>query len=81
MQLLVGNPDFGYSCDKCSKPCFAVSAPSPDITQLLTDEEINYAFDNPVDTYFDHQPTQEEIFTLKLRAVEKAILAKYRERE
>ncbi len=44
----------------------------------LTDEEINKtfegAFDKPVD--FDHKPTMDEILTLRLKAVEQALLAK-----
>ncbi len=46
--------------------------------RLLTDEELNYAFDHALDegVNFDHKPTQEEIFTVYLRAVEKAVLAK-----
>ena len=47
---------------------------------LLTDEELNMAwdgaFDIPVD--FGHHPTAEELFIIELRAVAKAQLAKVR---
>jgi len=41
----------------------------------LTDTELNQAFENFEDAYFDHKPTAEEVFTLKLRAVASAQLA------
>jgi hypothetical protein len=46
--------------------------------ELLTDEEINKAFDSAFDkgVYFDHKPTVEEILTIRLRAVAQAQLAK-----
>ena len=47
---------------------------------LLTDEELNKAWDDVFDIpmNFDHYPTAEEIFTIRLRAVAKAQLAKVR---
>ncbi len=41
---------------------------------LLSDEEINKAFDEAFDTpiSFDHKPTPEEIITIRLRAVAQA---------
>ena len=47
---------------------------------LLTDEELNRAWDDAFDTpvNFDHRPTGDEILTIRLRAVAKAQLAKVR---
>lgn len=46
--------------------------------KLLTDKELNEAFDNAFDApvYFDHKPTGEEIFTARLRAVAQSQLNK-----
>lgn len=45
---------------------------------LLTNEEIDSAFESAFDTpiNFDHKPTVEEIFVIRLRAVAKAQLKK-----
>lgn len=44
---------------------------------LLTDKELNEAWDNAFReaVYFDHKPTPEEIFIIRLRAVAKAQLS------
>ena len=46
----------------------------PDRPLLLSDEEINKAFDEAFDKpiSFDHKPTPEEIITIRLRAVAQA---------
>ena len=44
--------------------------------KIITDEQINRAFDGAFDKplYFDYKPTEEEIITIRLRAVAQAQL-------
>ena len=56
--------------------------PELDLDLLLTDKEINSAFDGDFgEIYFDHKPTADEIMLIKLRLVAKAQLAKDQQHE
>ena len=46
----------------------------PEESRLLSDEETNKAFDNAFDkeVFFTHEPTVEEIITIRLKAVAQA---------